>query len=86
MMTDIERRVRKVLVEALALNVSAAEAAHAKRADDLLGLDSIATLEFALALEKEFGITLDPETLDPDVFADVARLCAHIERRLGGGS
>jgi acyl carrier protein len=84
-MTDIERRVRKVLVEALALNASAPETARVKRADDLLGLDSIATLEFALALEKEFGITLDPESLDPEVFADLSRLCAHIERRLARG-
>jgi acyl carrier protein len=84
-MNDVERRVRKVLAQALTLNVSAPETERARRADDLLGLDSIATLEFALALEKEFGITLDPDTLDPDVFADLSRLTAHIERRLGGG-
>lgn len=84
-MADIERRVRRVLVEALALNASAAETSRATRADELLGLDSIATLEFALALEREFGITLEPETLDPEVFADLTRLCAHIEQRLGAG-
>lgn len=81
---EIERRVRQVLQNALSINASDHEIARVKRADDLLGLDSIATLEFALALEKEFGITLDPESLDPDVFADLSRLCAHIERRLGG--
>ena len=81
-MTDIERRVRTVLAAALALNAAAPETERAMRADDLLGLDSIATLEFALALEKEFGITLDPETLDPEIFADLTRLSAHIEQRL----
>jgi acyl carrier protein len=82
---DIERRVRAVLQAALSLNASGDEIARVERADDLLGLDSIATLEFALALEKEFGITLDPESLDAEVFADLAKLCAHIERRLREG-
>ena len=85
MMTEIEQRVRRVLRDALSLNASDEELARVKRADDLLGLDSIATLEFALALEKEFGITLDPASLDPEVFADLSRLCAHIERRLREG-
>ncbi len=85
MRSDIEPRVRRVLQDALSLNASERELARAGRADDLLGLDSIATLEFALALEKEFGITLDPESLDPEVFADLLRLCEHIERRLRAG-
>jgi acyl carrier protein len=84
-MTDIDRRVRKVLRDALALNASDQEIAGVQRADDLLGLDSIATIEFALALEREFGITFDPESLDPEVFADLSRLCAHIAARLREG-
>lgn len=62
-MSDIDERVRRVLREALALNASDQELAGVQRADDLLGLDSIATIEFALALEREFGITFDPESL-----------------------
>lgn len=81
-MTDIEQRVRRVLRDALALGASNEEIGRARRADDLFGLDSIATLEFALALEREFGVVLDPKTLDPEVFADLPLLCAHIERRL----
>lgn len=81
-MTDIDQRVRRVLRDALSLSVSDQEMARVKRADDLLGLDSIALLEFALALEREFGVTLETESLEPEVFADLSRLCAHIERRL----
>ncbi len=84
-MSDIDQRVRRVLRDTLALNVSDQELAAAKRADDLLGLDSIATIEFALALEREFGLTFDPESLDPEVFADLSRLGEHIAARLREG-
>lgn len=84
-MSDIDERVRRVLRESLSLNVSDRHMAGVRRADDLLGLDSIATIEFALALEREFGITLSPESLDPDVFADLSRLCAHIDACLREG-
>jgi acyl carrier protein len=81
-MNDIDQRVRRVLRDTLALNVSDQELAGAKRADSFLGLDSIATIEFALALEREFGVTFDPATFDPVVFADLALLCEHITARL----
>ena len=84
-MSDIDQRVRKVLRDTLALNVSDQELAAVKRADELLGLDSIATIEFALALELEFGLTFDPESLDPVVFADLPRLGEHIAARLREG-
>jgi acyl carrier protein len=84
-MTDIDQRVRRVLRDTLALNISDLELARANRADDLLGMDSIATIEFALALEREFGLTFDPESFDPAVFADLSRLCAHIAAHLGKG-
>ena len=81
-MSDIDQRVRRVLRDTLALNVTDQELAGATRADDLLGLDSIATIEFALALEGEFGLTFDPESLDPAMFADLTRLGEHIAARL----
>ena len=82
---DIDQRVRRVLRDTLALNVSDHALAAAKRADELLGLDSIATIEFALALEREFGLTFAPETFDPAVFADLSRLAKHIAARLQEG-
>ena len=81
-MSEVDERIRRVLNQALALNVGADELAQAERADDLLGLDSIALLEFVMALEKEFGITFNPEKLDPEVFADLDRLSRHVESRL----
>ena len=81
-MTDIDERVRKVLRESLALNASDRRVAGIKRADDLLGLDSIATIEFVIGLEKEFGITLDPGSLDSSIFADLSRLVALIAAQL----
>ena len=79
---ELDRRIRQVLHDTLSLNASDPKLTRLRNANELLGLDSIATIEFVLALEQEFGITLDPESLDPVVFADLSRLRAHIEARL----
>jgi acyl carrier protein len=48
------------------------------RVDDLFGIDSMTMLEFVTALEKEFGITIDPDHLNFDTLTDLARLADYI--------
>jgi len=43
-----------------------------------LGLDSVDALELMVVLEKDFGVKLDTETMDPEVFATVASLEAYL--------
>jgi acyl carrier protein len=45
-------------------------------------LDSIALLEFVTAVEKEFGLKLEPELLDFDFLRDLPALASHIEQRI----
>jgi acyl carrier protein len=47
----------------------------------VVGLDSLAVIEFVAALEKEFGITLEPELLRLDFVSDLPQLARYIEDR-----
>lgn len=82
-MNDVQERVQRVLRQSLGLNASREEIAAASSIDQLLGLDSIAMLEFVMALEQEFGLTFDADHLDEELFGDLARLSGHIADRLG---
>jgi len=44
-----------------------------------LGLDSVDVLELVVALEKEFGVSIQSEEIDREVFASVAHLAAFVE-------
>jgi len=79
---EIRERILRVLREALALNLREEEMAGALRLDELTGLDSMATLEFLLALEKEFGIRFDPKAIELDLLADLPRLVRFIGDRI----
>ena len=74
-------RIRRVFVESLCLNLKDEELHYENRLDESVGLDSLAVLEFVTALEKEFGITMEPELLRLDFVRDLPRLAAYLEER-----
>lgn len=84
--SGIASRIRKVLIDALSLNLKEEDLRYSKKLDELVGLDSLAVLEFVTALEKEFGITIEPEQLELEVLRDSERLAAYIAVRMGPGS
>lgn len=47
---------------------------------DGLGLDSVDALELVVALEKEFGISVESHEIDRSVFGSVADLAAFVEK------
>jgi acyl carrier protein len=47
-----------------------------------LGLDSVDALELVVALEKEFGITVQSHDIDREVFASIATLAMFVEKCL----
>jgi acyl carrier protein len=79
---EITRRIRSVLVRSLSLGLSEEDLSWSDRLDEATALDSMAALEFALALEKEFGITIEPEHLEVALLRDLPRLRDYISRRL----
>lgn len=77
-------RIRKVFVESLHLNIRDEELPYEQMLEEAVTLDSIAVLEFITAVEKEFGITLEPKFLEVefDFLRDLSVLASYIERRL----
>ncbi len=82
---DTLDRIRKAFVASLALNLDANDLRDAQRLDELTGLDSLAVLEFVSAVEKEFGISIEPQFLDRAFVTDLPRLAAYVEERAGHG-
>jgi acyl carrier protein len=74
-------RIRRVFVESLHLNVNPKELDYEHKLDEFAGLDSLAVLEFVAALEKEFGITIEPELLRLDFVRDLSQIAAYIDGR-----
>ena len=76
-------RIRRVFIASLRLNLTEEDLPYEQKLDEAAGLDSIAVLEFVAALEKEFGIELEPEFLEIDLLRDLPRLAAYIEHLTG---
>jgi acyl carrier protein len=78
-------RVRKAFVESLHLNAGDEEVPYEQMLEEVALLDSIAVLEFVTAVEKEFGIKMEPEKLDFDFLRDLSVLASYIEQRVEAG-
>jgi acyl carrier protein len=79
---DTIRRIRRVFVESLQLNLSEQELEYGSNLDELAGMDSVAVIEFVAALEKEFGITLEVEMLQLEFIRDLDELAPYIDQRV----
>jgi acyl carrier protein len=79
---DTVERIRRVFVKALRLNVDLQDLPYADTLDEMAGLDSVAILEFVLALEDEFGVAIEPQFLQFDLLHDLSRLATYIEERM----
>lgn len=77
-----EAEVAELIVEALHLEVSAAEIdPEAPLFGEGLGLDSIDALEIALAVSKRFGFQLrSDDERNGQIFASLRNLAAHIDK------
>ena len=46
-----------------------------------LGVDSVSTLEFVVALEKEFGIEIDESEINPAILKDINSVADYIKAK-----
>jgi acyl carrier protein len=78
---DTMARIRRVFVESLRLNLREEDFSYETKLDEAAGMDSVAVLEFVAALEKEFGITFEPEMLSVVRVRDLKGLAAYVDQR-----
>jgi acyl carrier protein len=74
-------RIRRIFIESLHLNMREEDLAQGRRLDEAAGLDSIAVLEFVAAVEKEFGLVIEPGFLDLEFLGNLPRLASYIDER-----
>jgi acyl carrier protein len=79
---DTAGRIKRVFLTSLHLNLSESDLDFEQSLDEVVGLDSLAVLEFVTALEKEFGIMIEPELLRLDFVKDLPQLGAYVQDRL----
>ena len=82
--SDIARAIRRVLIDALGSDLLEEELGYSDNLRELLAMDSVAVIGFIVALEKEFGVTFEPEWLDLERLTDLPTLADYIHRRTTG--
>jgi acyl carrier protein len=48
----------------------------------VLPLDSVVVLQLVLAIEEEFGVTVEDADIGPETFGDLASLCTFVDSKL----
>ncbi len=76
----LKNRIKKILINALELNLKESEIKDGNNLDELFGLDSLAVIEFVLALEKEFEVKIETASLDINIIKDLNRLSVYIDK------
>lgn len=79
--TEIENRLKSMIIDRLFLPISVDElAAEASLIDDH-GVDSVSLLELVVGLEDEFGIQIEDGDFDVRNFESVAALASFVAAR-----
>jgi len=74
----LKKRIMQVIIRDLELNINQDEIQGASRLDELFGMDSIAIVELAVGIEKEFDITIPAEYLTVEMFQNLGTIAEHI--------
>ena len=75
-------RIRRVLVESLRLNIASTDLQYEAKLEEVAGMDSLAILEFVVALEAEFGVIIEPRLLRLKLIRDLEGLASYVEERM----
>lgn len=82
--SGIAQQIRRVLIDALGLDLREEELGYSDNLQELVAMDSVAVIGFVVALEKEFGMRFEPEWLDLERLTDLPSLADYIRRRATG--
>ena len=87
MSEEIKKRIKKVLVHKLLQDFSPEDIQDDTSLIGLgVGVDSVATLEFVVALEEEFQISIDESEINPELLATLSSISDYISTRIGSSS
>ncbi len=75
--SSVRDRIKAVIIESLGLEGMTIDEIGDEMplfGEEGLGLDSVDALELMVVMEKDFGVTMDTEEMDPEVFSTVSSL------------
>jgi acyl carrier protein len=78
---EIRSRIVRVIVSELGANLTEQDLQGATRLDEVVAMDSLGLLKFALGLEREFGISFERESFDREFLLNLTGLAAYLEQR-----
>jgi acyl carrier protein len=78
----IAASIREVFARSLGLQPPDVEMRESLRLNESVAMDSVAAIEFVVALEKHFGIQIGEDWLDIERLADIPRLAGYIEGKI----
>ena len=81
---EIADRIKRVFIETVSPGLSQEALLFTQRLDEVAGLDSIALLEFVVALEKEFRFKFEREQLRLELLRDLDGLTSYISQHVSG--
>jgi len=79
---DTLRTLKEMVIEVAQLRIPAEEIRNTANLFNDCGVDSASVVDLVLALEEKFGITIDEDELDVNLFQDLSQLGAFIESKL----
>ena len=80
---SIEERIKKVLLGNALKDINPKEITNSSQLIEFgVGLDSVATLELAVALEEEFQIRIDESEISAETFQTIDSMAHHITEKL----
>lgn len=82
----IAEAIREVFARSLGLQPQDAGTRESLRLNESVAMDSVAALEFVVALEKHFAIRIGEDWLDIERLADIPQLAGHIQSKLSAKS
>ena len=81
-MSEKKERIKNILVQSVLKQMIPSEISDDASLIDLgVGLDSVATLEFVVALEEEFKVQIDDGEITPEVLESVNTIYALLETK-----
>ncbi len=84
--TDIAKRILRVFVNSLSLNVNPEDLPQMRDLGSVAGLDSLAMLSFVAGLEAEFGAEIEADRLNIGFLGDLDALVEYFAERLRAAS
>jgi acyl carrier protein len=79
---DVARRIRRVFVRSLALNLDPDDPSFPSDLGSVAGLDSLTLLEFVAGLEDEFRVEIEPDRLSLAFLGDMRALTEYFAERM----